>query len=144
MISSSVNGFSSEIAEPCFSSTRDGCWIPQRRVLPALDLLKHILDAVLEIDLRRPAQLSLDFIDIRESAVRLARPFRHVDDFATQNGHQTIDRLRLAGANIKSFADDLGLCRLEERCGHIRYIDVVAGLRAVADHRERTSGELLA
>src|SRR5262245_37646686 len=91
-----------EVVEPGLGRLRDPVGVPQRRVAPAFDIDQHPAHAVLEADGRLPAQPRDDLGDIGEGAVGLARALGDVHDLAAEKLDQTIDRLRIAGANVEA------------------------------------------
>ena len=90
-----------------------------------------------------PAQHPLDLGDVGPGALRLAGPFRKRRPFAAQNLDQAVHGLGFARTEVEDLAHDGGGRRQVEGAHHVRHIEEVPALRAVAHHRERLSLQLL-
>src|SRR3984885_5607530 len=140
---STVSGLPPQILKPCLGGDRDRLRIPQRRVTPQFDILHHAMDTLIERNGGLPAEIALNFADVRPGAVRLSRTFRNIDDRTAEKLDQTIDALGVAGAEVPDLAGAIGFSGLQEGRGDVGDEQKVAPLRAIADHREWLSGELL-
>jgi len=74
-------------------------------------LLYHVLDALLERNLRPPAQTLRDLPNVSEGAVRFARTLRQVNHIPAKKLDQAVDGLRRARAYIEAFSDAIGFGR---------------------------------
>jgi hypothetical protein len=76
-----------------------------------IDLLHHALDALLERNLRPPAQTLRDLPNVSEGAVRFARTLRQVNHIAAEKLDEAVDGLRRARADVEAFPDLVGFGR---------------------------------
>src|SRR6266567_7140988 len=112
--SMSSRPLSSQIIEPGLRGSRDRLRIPQRRVLPTLNVPQHHLHPVLEAQFGLPAQHGDDLADIRKGAVGFPRTLRQIDYLAAEEPDKLVDRPRIPGADVEPVAGVLGLGRGEE------------------------------
>src|SRR5690349_16664632 len=73
------SGALAEVVEPGLGGDGDRFWVPQRCILPIVDLLQHALHPFLEAHLGSPAQHACYLGDVGVGALGLAGAPRHID-----------------------------------------------------------------
>src|SRR5439155_26222273 len=87
--------------------------------------------------------MRLDFGGIRPRGVGFARPLGNVHNFTPNQLRQSVDRLRIACAEIENFATDARLSGHEESARDVRNVYEVAPLRSISDYCQWFTLELL-
>src|SRR5262245_185206 len=90
-----------EIFKPLAGSLCDGSLVPKRGIAPMFDFGQHSCNAIIKFNLRLPIKSFADLADVSESAIRFARTLGTVYDLATEQTHEMIDSLGIAGPNVE-------------------------------------------
>src|SRR5262245_51359525 len=119
--------------------------IPQRGILPVIDIGEYASDTFPEAHLRLPVKLARDSRDIGPRAIGLSGTLRYVHPFpAAEQFAKPIYRLRIACAKVPDPAGQAAFGRRQKRACYVRNVEKVPALGAIAHYGKRLAGDFLA
>src|SRR5258708_12191365 len=142
-LASSINVSLCHIFEPDLAGLGDRLRIPQRCFTPIVDLPEYVAHALFETHLGTPSQVARDRGNVRMRPFRLPRTFAHVDHLTAQQFDQPVDGLRVTRAQVPDLSRQRRFRRQHEGLRNVGDVEEITRLRAVADHGERLSCNLL-
>src|SRR6266404_7250225 len=133
----------SKVVKPGLGRLGNRQRIPERSVLPHLDLGHHASHALVERNEGAPPKLLRDQRDVGPSRIGLARALGNIGYRAADEFNETVDCLRISSAEIPDAGRVLGFSGEQEGRSDVACVNEIALLCTVADNGEWRAGELL-